>query len=210
MSYNIQAVPVTPEQPKNVPNQQLFVWLNKHSIAASVVYFGANITGTNTTAHVVSGSGITYANAGDVYVNNSTTEDKGRVYTCVLAGVPAVAKWAYVGTFDSITCDIDSVTTAVVANVEPYKQQTFNAASISSVTLNIPNTLFQGYIAEIDFVSGTTAPVLSIVNNSGVSIVYILRGYTSNTYTPSANKEVNMLFRYNGESLLCVVVEIDK
>ncbi len=54
---------------------------------------GTAITGTNTTAAVFSGSGITDALVNDNYLNIST----GNTYRCTVAGNASTAKWAYSG-----------------------------------------------------------------------------------------------------------------
>lgn len=56
-------------------------------------YRGTGITGTNTTATIYSGSGVTAALVNDMYLNTST----GTVYQCTVAGAASVAKWVYVG-----------------------------------------------------------------------------------------------------------------
>ncbi len=56
-------------------------------------YNGTGITGTSTTATVFSGSGVSTALVGDMYLNTST----GYVYTCTVAGAASVAKWVYSG-----------------------------------------------------------------------------------------------------------------
>jgi hypothetical protein len=59
--------------------------------AASKWYTGTAITGTSTTATIFSGSGISSAVVGDMYLNTSTEN----VYKCTTAGAPSAAKWAY-------------------------------------------------------------------------------------------------------------------
>lgn len=58
----------------------------------AVWYTGTKITGTSTTATVFSGSGITDAKVGDMYLNTSTDN----TYRCTVAGAASVAKWVYV------------------------------------------------------------------------------------------------------------------
>lgn len=53
---------------------------------------GTAVTGTSTTGTIFSGSGITSALVGDMYLNSSTWN----VYKCTTAGAASVAKWAYV------------------------------------------------------------------------------------------------------------------
>lgn len=55
-------------------------------------YSGTKITGTSTTATVFSGSGITSAVVGDMYLNTTTYN----TYRCTVGGSASVAKWAYV------------------------------------------------------------------------------------------------------------------
>ena len=54
-------------------------------------YTGTKITGTSTTALIFSGSGITSAKVGDMYLNTSTQN----TYRCTVAGSASVAKWMY-------------------------------------------------------------------------------------------------------------------
>ena len=55
-------------------------------------YSGTAMTGTSTTATVFSGSGITSAVIGDMYLNTTTYN----TYRCTVAGAPSIAKWVYV------------------------------------------------------------------------------------------------------------------
>jgi len=55
-------------------------------------YSGTGITGTSSTATVFSGSGISSAVVGDMYLNTSTYN----TYRCTTAGNASTAKWVYV------------------------------------------------------------------------------------------------------------------
>lgn len=55
-------------------------------------YSGTKITGTSSTATVFSGSGITSAVVGDMYLNTTTYN----TYQCTVGGSASVAKWVYV------------------------------------------------------------------------------------------------------------------
>ena len=55
-------------------------------------YSGTSITGTSTTATVFSGSGVTNAVVGDMYLNTSTSN----TYRCTVGGTAANAKWVFV------------------------------------------------------------------------------------------------------------------
>ena len=60
--------------------------------ASSEWYVGTGITGTSTTATIFSGSGVSSATVGDMYLNTSTYN----VYRCSTAGAASAAKWVYV------------------------------------------------------------------------------------------------------------------
>ena len=55
-------------------------------------YTGTGITGTSSTATTFSGSGVTDAKIGDMYLNTSTYN----TYRCTVAGNASTAKWVYV------------------------------------------------------------------------------------------------------------------
>lgn len=58
----------------------------------SIWYTGTGITGTSTTPTIFSGSGVTSANATDMYLNSST----GNVYQCATGGDATTAEWVFV------------------------------------------------------------------------------------------------------------------
>lgn len=64
-------------------------------------YSGTSITGTSTTATVFSGSGISSAVIGDMYLNTSTYN----TYRCTLGGDASTAKWAYVNNIKGVHGD---------------------------------------------------------------------------------------------------------
>ena len=64
-------------------------------------YSGNKITGTSTTATVFSGSGISSAKVGDMYLNTDTMN----TYRCTTAGAASAAKWVYVGNIKGATGD---------------------------------------------------------------------------------------------------------
>lgn len=63
-------------------------------------YYGDAITGTSTSGTVFTESGITAANVGDKYLNISTGDDKGNVYSCTVAGDAETAQWVYIGNIE--------------------------------------------------------------------------------------------------------------
>ena len=57
----------------------------------NVIYTGTGVTGTSTTPTVFSGSGVSNAGVGDIYINTSTVA----FYRCALGGAASTAKWAF-------------------------------------------------------------------------------------------------------------------
>lgn len=70
--------------------------------SSSQWYSGNKITGTSTTATIFSGSGITSAKVGDMYLNTDTMN----TYRCTVAGSASAAKWVYVGNIKGATGDV--------------------------------------------------------------------------------------------------------
>lgn len=62
-------------------------------------YSGTGITGTSTTATIFSGSGVSSAVVGDMYLNTGTYN----TYRCTTAGDAATAKWVYVNNIKGAT-----------------------------------------------------------------------------------------------------------
>lgn len=62
-------------------------------------YSGTGITGTSTTASVFSGSGVSSAVVGDMYLNTSTYN----TYRCTTGGAASAAKWVYVNNIKGAT-----------------------------------------------------------------------------------------------------------
>lgn len=93
-------------------------------------YVGTGITGTSTTATVFSGSGVTNAGVGDMYLNKTT----GNVYQCTLGGNASVAKWVYVmnivGTMDN----------AVAYTAQGGKTATERTTALANVGVHIGTT----------------------------------------------------------------------
>lgn len=65
-------------------------------------YSGNKITGTSTTATAFSGSGITNAQAGDMYLNT----DNMNTYRCTVGGAASSAKWVYIGNIKGQTGEV--------------------------------------------------------------------------------------------------------
>ena len=64
-------------------------------------YTGTGITGTSTTAATFSGSGVSSAVVGDMYMNTSTSN----YYRCTVEGAASAAKWVYAGSSKGLQGD---------------------------------------------------------------------------------------------------------
>ena len=73
-------------------------------------YSGTSITGTSTTATVFSGSGISSAVIGDMYLNTSTYN----TYRCTLGGNASTAKWVYVNNIKGVHGDTGKGVSSIV------------------------------------------------------------------------------------------------
>ena len=73
-------------------------------------YSGTSITGTSTTATVFSGSGISSAVEGDMYLNTSTYN----TYRCTLGGDASTAKWVYVNNIKGVHGDTGKGVSSIV------------------------------------------------------------------------------------------------
>lgn len=88
-------------------------------------YTGTGITGTSTTATIFSGSGVSSAVVGDMYLNTSTDN----TYRCTVAGAASAAKWIYTGNIKG------SDGTSIVTTRELYYLKT-NSTNPSQITWN--------------------------------------------------------------------------
>ena len=101
----------------------------------AVWYTGTKITGTSTTATVFSGSGITVAKIGDMYLNTSTYN----TYRCTVAGAASAAKWVYVNNIKGVQGDTgpagaDAITMTVTSsNGTIFK----NTAVVTTLTAHV-------------------------------------------------------------------------
>ena len=70
--------------------------------SSAMWYTGTGITGTSTTPTTFSGSGVSNAKVGDMYLNTSTQN----TYRCTVGGAASVAKWTYVTNIKGKTGDV--------------------------------------------------------------------------------------------------------
>lgn len=95
--------------------------------AGGIWYTGTGITGTSTTATIFSGSGVSSAKVGDMYLNTSTYN----TYRCTTAGAPAAAKWVYVSNIKGAKGDQGDA--AITMSVTSSNGTIFKNSSVETV-----------------------------------------------------------------------------
>lgn len=138
-------------------------------------YTGTAITGTSTTPTTFSGSGISNATAGDMYLNTSTNN----TYQCTLGGAPSVALWKYVDNIgggdgrgiSSITYQSSS------GNVDTYKI-TYTDGTSTTYTVTNGTDVTSQYVTYINSTYGVRVYSASgqpntyaQVNSNGLTVV---------------------------------------
>jgi len=98
-------------------------------------YTGTAITGTSTTATVFSGSGISSAVVGDMYLNTSTSN----YYRCTVAGAPSAAKWVYAGNSKGTKGDKgDAGEDAIILTITSSAGYIFkNTSAVTTLTAHV-------------------------------------------------------------------------
>ena len=101
-------------------------------------YSGTGITGTSTTATVFSGSGVSSAVVGDMYLNTSTYN----TYRCTTAGAASAAKWVYVNNIKGATgatgatgaAGADAITMSITSSAGTIFK---NSAVVTTLTAHV-------------------------------------------------------------------------
>lgn len=173
-------------------------------------YNGTAISGKSSTPTAFSGSGITYAYEGDMYLNKT----EGAIYTCTTEGAPATALWVYVMTLAggggaSVLSDLEDVVIAQLANGQilqydsattKWKNVNMPAAStaLSALTDVDITSLANGQILQYDSTSGKWKNVAispggatTLAGLSDVSITTLADGQML-MYDGTENKWVNV------------------
>ena len=113
-------------------------------------YSGTKITGTSTTATAFSGSGITAAKVGDMYLNTSTYN----TYRCTVGGAASAAKWVYVsnikgGKGDTGAPGADAITMTVTSSNGTIFKNTAVVTTLTAHVYKAGTELTAAQIAEL-------------------------------------------------------------
>ena len=116
----------------------------------AVWYTGTKITGTSTTATVFSGSGISAAKVGDMYLNTSTYN----TYRCTVGGAASAAKWVYVsnikgGKGDQGDPGADAITMTVTSSNGTIFKNTAVVTTLTAHVYKAGTELTAAQIAEL-------------------------------------------------------------
>ena len=118
----------------------------------AVWYTGTKITGTgtSTTATAFSGSGITAAKVGDMYLNTSTYN----TYRCTVGGAASAAKWVYVsnikgGKGDTGAPGADAITMTVTSSNGTIFKNTAVVTTLTAHVYKAGTELTAAQIAEL-------------------------------------------------------------
>ena len=118
--------------------------------AGGIWYTGTGITGTSTTATIFSGSGVSSAKVGDMYLNTSTYN----TYRCTTAGAPAAAKWVYVNNIKGVKGDDGDA--AITMSVTSSNGTIFKNSAVETV---LTAHVYQGGVE----VTGTALSALGTI-----------------------------------------------
>jgi len=95
--------------------------------SSALWYTGTGVTGTSTTATTFSGSGVSSAKVGDMYLNTSTYN----TYRCTTAGAASAAKWVYAGNIKGQKGDTGAA--AITMSVTSSNGTIFKNSAIETV-----------------------------------------------------------------------------
>lgn len=159
-------------------------------------YTGTAMTGTNTTPHTVSGSGVANAIINDIYLNTSTDN----IYQCTLGGGPSVALWKYVGNIGGDDGKgISSISkTGTSGNVDTYTI-TYTDGSTSTYQVTNGTDVTSQYVTTITGKTGIAVHMANdtsnyaLVNSNGL---YVYKG--GNVKTAVLAGEMDFYTQYNG------------
>jgi hypothetical protein len=127
-------------------------------------YTGTAITGTSTTATIFSGSGISNAKVGDMYLNTSTQN----TYRCTVGGAASVAKWVYVSNIKGATggtgpAGADAITMSITSSNGTIFKNTGVSTTLTAHVYRAGAELSATQIAELGTIKwykdGSTTPL---------------------------------------------------
>ena len=141
------------------------MYANLGRYKGSLWHQGTTITGTNTTAAVFSGSGITQALPQDMYLNTDT----GNVYECVTGGDAATATWKYVGSIKGVKGDKGDTGEAAI-ELEDSLEST---STEKALTANMGNTLYQMMYSAFGELANVSTTTVTTSGNTTINLAKV-------------------------------------
>lgn len=154
-------------------------------------YSGTAITGTSTTATIFSGSGISSAIVGDMYLNTSTSN----TYRCTTAGAASAAKWVYVANIqgeDGPQGDPGEDGRMLYATCSTAATTAAKVATLSNGTL----TLSAGATVSVKFTyaNNVSTPTLNVASTGAKTIRLNNAAITNSAYYWPANATITFVY----------------
>lgn len=154
-------------------------------------YAGTAITGTSTTATIFSGSGISSAIVGDMYLNTSTSN----TYRCTTAGAASAAKWVYVANIqgeDGPQGDPGEDGRMLYATCSTAATTAAKVATLSNGTL----TLYAGATVSVKFTyaNNVSTPTLNVASTGAKTIRLNNAAITNSAYYWPANATITFVY----------------
>ena len=131
----------------------------------AIWYSGTAITGTSTTPTTFSGSGISSAVVGDMYLNTAT----GGTYRCTTAGNASTAKWVYADNLTGPSGDSVTVTGTAYAYQLSSSGTTPPTGTWSSSPVAPTTTQYAWTRTTVTFSDGSTAVTYSVGGKTGTN-----------------------------------------
>lgn len=154
----------------------------------------AKMTATCETHHVEAGTPLS------VEVNPSVLESKDGYNLHFNMKIP-------MGEIRDVECSESAETGTVNHTLYHETDRTFTSTGITKLNLTIPNTVFHGYYAGVNFPVGTTPPTLVFTNNSGLPLKLMKRGTKVDSYTFTTGNTVLLLVSCDGINVYCNLIE---
>ena len=165
-------------------------------------YTGTAITGTNTTPHIVSDSGIANAIIGDMYLNTSTNY----VYQCTYGGTPSQALWKYVGDIEGDAGKgISSISkTGTSGNVDTYTI-TYTDGTTSTYTVTNGTDVTSQYVTTITGKTGIAVHMANDTSNYALVNSNGLYVYKSGNISAQFGRTITLYGRDNNGNVKSTV-----
>jgi hypothetical protein len=146
------------------------------------------------------------ANVNDFFIN---TND-GCVYRCT-ANTGSTTTWAYVFRMkDNVVATTNTTAQAINLVVAEGKEYSYNyPAGVSGVSITIPEHIYHGFYAGLNWRNGATPPDVSIVNNSNYEVKLVYKNAQVLYYSPTPDTITNTIIYCDGINVYLYIGEVE-